>query len=123
VTAVLDARVVSTSRAESFFYNILIALEGQLCLSKAHRIGSLIGSADAPAIFEVIFMADNVTQSIRRTDACSVSKTQLLRFFEAKFQQADRNQDGQLDIAELSSFLRSVTHPDLRALRSWDRYN
>jgi Ca2+-binding EF-hand superfamily protein len=47
----------------------------------------------------------------------------LLHFFEAKFQQADRDQDGQLDIAELSSFLRSVTHPDLRALRYWDRYN
>jgi hypothetical protein len=36
---------------------------------------------------------------------------------------ADRDRDGQLNIAELSNFLRFVTHPDLRALRSWDRYN
>jgi Ca2+-binding EF-hand superfamily protein len=54
---------------------------------------------------------------------CKVSKSQLLRFIEAKFQMADRDQDGQLNITELSNFLRFVTHPDLRALRSWDRYS
>jgi Ca2+-binding EF-hand superfamily protein len=54
---------------------------------------------------------------------CKVSKTQLLRFIEAKFQMADRDQDGQLNITELSNFLRFVTHPDLRTLRSWDRYS
>jgi hypothetical protein len=36
---------------------------------------------------------------------------------------ADRDQDGQLNIAELGNFLRFVTHPDLRVLRSWDRYS
>lgn len=67
-------------------------------------------------------MADNVGQTARSTDECTVSKSQLLRFFEAKFQQADRDQDGQLNISELGNFLRFVTHPDLRDLRSWDRY-
>jgi hypothetical protein len=36
---------------------------------------------------------------------------------------ADRDRDGRLSIAELGNFLRFVTHPDLRALRSWDRYS
>jgi hypothetical protein len=27
-----------------------------------------------------------------------------------------------LNIRELSQFLRSVTHPDLRSLRAWERY-
>jgi Ca2+-binding EF-hand superfamily protein len=68
-------------------------------------------------------MADNSTQTTRSNDECTVSKTQLLRFCEAKFQMADRDQDGRLNIAELSNFLRFVTHPDLRALHSWDRYS
>jgi Ca2+-binding EF-hand superfamily protein len=68
-------------------------------------------------------MADNFERSTRNADECTVSKTQLLRFIEAKFQMADRDQDGQLNISELSNFLRFVTHPDLRALRSWDRYS
>ncbi len=68
-------------------------------------------------------MADDVGQTTRSTDDCTVSKSQLLRFFEAKFQQADRDRDGQLNISELGNFLRFVTHPDLRDLRSWDRYN
>jgi hypothetical protein len=67
-------------------------------------------------------MADTFRQANRDKDECTVSKTQLLRFFEAKFQMADRDQDGRLNIAELGNFLRFVTHPDLRALRSWDRY-
>jgi len=58
----------------------------------------------------------------RAADDCKVSKSQLLRFVEAKFNIADRDQDGQLNITELSNFLRFVTHPDLRALQSWDRY-
>jgi Ca2+-binding EF-hand superfamily protein len=68
-------------------------------------------------------MADDFGQITRDNEECTVSKTQLLRFFEAKFQMADRDQDGQLSIAELGNFLRFVTHPDLRALRSWDRYS
>jgi Ca2+-binding EF-hand superfamily protein len=68
-------------------------------------------------------MVDDSRQITRSNDECTVSKTQLLRFFEAKFQMADRDQDGQLNIAELSNFLRFVTHPDLRALRSWNRYS
>jgi Ca2+-binding EF-hand superfamily protein len=68
-------------------------------------------------------MGDNSRQSTRNNDECTVSKNQLLRFFEAKFQMADRDQDGQLNIAELGNFLRFVTHPDLRALHSWDRYS
>jgi len=72
---------------------------------------------------EDTFMAENVSQITRRTDDCTVSKSQLLRFFEAKFQQADRDQDGQLNISELGNFLRFVTHPDLRDLRSLDRYD
>ncbi len=59
---------------------------------------------------------------IRDDDHCKVSKMQLLRFFESKFAQADRDHDGQLNIRELSQFLRSVTHPDLRSLRAWERY-
>jgi Ca2+-binding EF-hand superfamily protein len=68
-------------------------------------------------------MAEHSGPSTRGSDDCTVSKTQLLRFIEAKFQMADRDQDGQLNITELSNFLRFVTHPDLRALRSWDRYS
>lgn len=66
---------------------------------------------------------NRLDEATRLDDECKVSKTQLLRFFEAKFQIADRDQDGQLNIAELGNFLRFVTHPDLRALRSWDRYS
>jgi Ca2+-binding EF-hand superfamily protein len=54
---------------------------------------------------------------------CKVTKTQLLRFFETKFDLADRDHDGQLNISELSQFLRYVTHPDLRSLHAWDRYD
>jgi hypothetical protein len=68
-------------------------------------------------------MAESSEQNSRGGGDCKVSKTQLLRFIEAKFQMADRDQDGQLNVTELSNFLRFVTHPDLRALRSWDRYN
>jgi Ca2+-binding EF-hand superfamily protein len=68
-------------------------------------------------------MADNSRQTTCNNDECTISKTQLLHFFEAKFQMADRDQDGQLNIAELGNFLRFVTHPDLRVLRSWDRYS
>ena len=67
-------------------------------------------------------MANDSGQITRNNHTCTVSKAQLLRFFEAKFQMADRDRDGQLSIAELGNFLRFVTHPDLRALRSWDRY-
>ncbi len=66
-------------------------------------------------------MAEQSGQSQRGNDDCKVSKTQLLRFIEAKFQMADRDRDGQLDITELTNFLRFVTHPDLRSLRSWER--
>jgi Ca2+-binding EF-hand superfamily protein len=67
-------------------------------------------------------MVDSSEQLSPSNDDCKVSKTQLLRFIEAKFQMADRDKDGQLNITELGNFLRFVTHPDLRALRSWDRY-
>jgi Ca2+-binding EF-hand superfamily protein len=67
-------------------------------------------------------MAEYSYQRTLGGEECKVSKAQLLRFIEAKFQMADRDQDGQLNITELGNFLRSVTHPDLRALRSWDRY-
>lgn len=66
-------------------------------------------------------MAEHSGQPSRGNNDCKVSKTQLLRFIEAKFQMADRDQDGQLDVTELSNFLRFVTHPDLRALRAWER--
>ncbi len=56
------------------------------------------------------------------SEVTTVTKDQLLHFFEAKFAMADRDHDGQLNISELGNFLRFVTHPDLRALRSWDRY-
>ncbi len=62
------------------------------------------------------------SRQIAGDDDCKVSKTQLLRFFESKFALADRDHDGQLNIAELSQFLRSVTHPDLRSLQAWERY-
>jgi Ca2+-binding EF-hand superfamily protein len=67
-------------------------------------------------------MVQSSEQRSLSSDECKVSKTQLLRFIEAKFQMADRDKDGQLNISELGNFLRFVTHPDLRALRSWDRY-
>jgi hypothetical protein len=67
-------------------------------------------------------MVESSEKRSRSKDDCTVSKTQLLRFIETKFQMADRDMDGQLNITELANFLRFVTHPDLRALRSWDRY-
>ncbi len=67
-------------------------------------------------------MSEHPEKSADASEVCKVSKTQLLHFIETKFQMADRDRDGQLDITELSNFLRFVTHPDLRALRSWDRY-
>jgi Ca2+-binding EF-hand superfamily protein len=67
-------------------------------------------------------MAQYLEENSRRNSECKVSKTQLLRFIEAKFQLTDRDQDGELNITELGNFLRFVTHPDLRALRSWDRF-
>jgi Ca2+-binding EF-hand superfamily protein len=68
-------------------------------------------------------VSEKLEQPGRGGSDCRVSKTQLLKFIEAKFQMADRDHDGQLDITELSNFLRFVTHPDLRELRSWDRYS
>lgn len=67
-------------------------------------------------------LADDSQQSPPRKDDCAVTKSQLLHFFEAKFQMADRDHDGQLSVTELSNFLRFVTHPDLRSLRSWDQF-
>jgi Ca2+-binding EF-hand superfamily protein len=61
-------------------------------------------------------------QGPRSSEECKVSKTQLLRFIEAKFQAADRDRDGLLTVTELGNFLRFVSHPDMRALRSWDRF-
>ena len=66
-------------------------------------------------------MAEQADQRSRVNNECKVSKSQLLRFIEAKFQAADRDQDGLLTVTELGNFLRFVSHPDLRSLRSWDR--
>ena len=68
-------------------------------------------------------MAEQANQSPRESEECKVSKSQLLRFIEAKFQAADRDQDGLLSVTELGNFLRFVSHPDLRSLRSWDRFS
>jgi hypothetical protein len=62
-------------------------------------------------------------QGTHSSEECKVSKSQLLRFIEAKFQAADRDQDGLLTVTELGNFLRFVSHPDLRSLRSWDRFS
>jgi Ca2+-binding EF-hand superfamily protein len=67
-------------------------------------------------------VADDIQQDSPRKDECAVTKSQLLHFFEVKFQMADRDHDGRLSVTELSNFLRFVTHPDLRSLRSWDRF-
>jgi Ca2+-binding EF-hand superfamily protein len=67
-------------------------------------------------------MSEHPVHEACSKDECAVTKAQLLRFIESKFQMADRDRDGQLNITELSNFLRFVTHPDLRALRSWDPY-
>jgi Ca2+-binding EF-hand superfamily protein len=61
-------------------------------------------------------------QDIRDSEECRVNKSQLLRFIEAKFQAADRDQDGLLTVTELGNFLRFVSHPDLRSLRSWGQF-
>jgi Ca2+-binding EF-hand superfamily protein len=60
-------------------------------------------------------------QRARSSDECKVSKGQLLRFIEAKFRAADRDQDGLLTVTELGNFLRFLSHPDLRSLQSQDR--
>ena len=68
-------------------------------------------------------MAEQADQRSRVNNDCKVSKSQLLRFIEAKFQAADRDRDGLLTVTELGNFLRFVSHPDLRSLRSWDRFS
>ena len=68
-------------------------------------------------------MPEQINQGARERHECKVSKSQLLRFIEAKFQTADRDQDGFLTVTELGNFLRSVSHPDLRSIRSWDRFS
>jgi Ca2+-binding EF-hand superfamily protein len=68
-------------------------------------------------------MAEQADQRSRVNNECKVSKSQLLRFIEAKFQAADRDRDGFLSITELGDFLRFVSHPDLRSLHSWDRFS
>jgi hypothetical protein len=67
-------------------------------------------------------MIDNSRESTGGTEECVVTKSQLQHFFDIKFEMADKDHDGQLSISELSNFLRFVTHPDLRSLRSWDRF-
>jgi hypothetical protein len=67
-------------------------------------------------------MLKNEVQESVREDECTVTKAQLLHFFELKFLIADKDQDGQLNIGELGNFLRSVTQPNLRVIRSWERY-
>ena len=68
-------------------------------------------------------MAERAILGTRESEECKVSKSQLLRFIEAKFQAADRDRDGFLSITELGDFLRFVSHPDLRSLHSWDRFS
>jgi Ca2+-binding EF-hand superfamily protein len=68
-------------------------------------------------------VADDSQHYGPRKDECAVTKSQLLHFFEVKFAMADRDHDGQLSVTELANFLRSVAHPDLRSLRSWDRFS
>jgi len=67
-------------------------------------------------------MPEDASERTSRNEDCKISKSQLLRFIEAKFQVADRDQDGLLNITELSNFLRFVSHPDLRSFASWDRF-
>jgi hypothetical protein len=112
-----------TFRGIESLYSNLTGCEGQYLSREARTDRLYISSSDALAECEVITMPDDSRQITRTNDECTISKTQLLRFFEAKFQMADRDQDGQLNIAELGNFLRFVTHPDLRALRSWDKYS
>jgi Ca2+-binding EF-hand superfamily protein len=68
-------------------------------------------------------MAEQADQRSRVSGECKVSKSQLLRFIEAKFQAADRDRDGSLSVTELGDFLRFVSHPDLRSLQTWDRFS
>jgi hypothetical protein len=63
-----------------------------------------------------------VKEAARADDECTVTKEQLLHFFELKFLMADKDQDGRLNIGELCNFLRSVTQPNLRVIQSWERY-
>jgi Ca2+-binding EF-hand superfamily protein len=67
-------------------------------------------------------MVNDFPESSRSAEPCVVTRSQLQHFFDAKFEMADRDHDGQLTVAELSNFLRSVTHPDLRSLRAWNRF-
>jgi Ca2+-binding EF-hand superfamily protein len=66
-------------------------------------------------------MSEQSNQSTDVSGGCKVTKSQVLRFIEQKFEMADRDHDGQLDVGELTNFIRFVTHPDLRGLRSWNR--
>ena len=67
-------------------------------------------------------MAEHASQRPRENDDCRISRSQLLRFIEAQFQAADRDHDVLLNIIELSNFLRYVSHPAFRSLRSRDRF-
>jgi hypothetical protein len=68
-------------------------------------------------------VVNTVQESERGDEDCTVTKEQLMHFFELKFLMADKDQDGQLNIGELCHFLRSVTQPNLRLVQSWQRYS
>jgi Ca2+-binding EF-hand superfamily protein len=40
-----------------------------------------------------------------------VSKAQVMKFLERQFSLADRDQDGELTVDELQSFLHRIAHP------------
>src|ERR1700738_1146364 len=87
------------------------------------RVDSLRTTMMSVLVTGGFFMVDDSRDNGRRAENCVVTKAQLQRFFDVKFAMADRDHDGQLNVAELSNFLRFVTHPDLRSLRSWDRFS
>jgi hypothetical protein len=70
---------------------------------------------------EALTMSEQSDRSTPDSVGCKVTKSQVLRFIEQKFEMADRDHDGQLDVGELTNFIRFVTHPDLRGLRSWTK--
>jgi hypothetical protein len=71
---------------------------------------------------EASIMIGSAPEDSDSTDEPVLTKSQLQHFFDIKFEMADRDHDGRLTVAELSTFLRFVTHPDLRSLRAWDRF-
>lgn len=87
-------------------------------LVAAALAGTIAAASDAPTAAESSqTLATGLTptaellQLMDTDNNGKVSKAEFLRFMEAEFDYADKNQDHELDPRELRAFVRSMSHP------------